>query len=446
MNETKALGEEKIGKLLIKYSIPAILSMLITSLYNIADRAFIGAIPGVGSLAIAGLGITMPIFTLIVAFGVLTAMGATTNISIKLGEGKKDEAEKYLGNAFITSVIIAVTIMIIGLVFIDPILILFGASKDTLIYAKEYIGVIFIGSITTITGFTLNNSIRADGNPKMAANVMIAGCAINLVLDPIFIFIFDMGIRGAAIATVLTQFITFAWVIYYFTKGKSNMKLKKEYFKLEFSFIKKIIILGAAPFAMELSTSLVHVITNNSLKVYGGDLAIGAMTAVTSIALIFMMPVFGINQGAQTIIGYNYGAKKYDRSKKALKLAILGSTGIVTIGLILIQLFPEVFIGIFNKDPELMTIAVNGLRVYSLTLPLIGLAIVGPVYFQAIGKAKYSMFLGLLRQFILLIPIIFILPKFVGLSGVWIAQPLADIIASGVIIVFLLREFNKSNA
>ncbi|MGG7177924.1 MATE family efflux transporter [Clostridium paraputrificum] len=443
MNETERLGEEKISKLIVKYSIPAILSMLITSLYNIADRAFIGSIPEVGPLAIAGLGITMPIFTLIVAFGVLTAMGATTNISIKLGEGKRDEAEKYLGNAFMLAVIISAVVTVVGLAFINPILRVFGASSETLIYAKEYISVIFVGSVFAIAGFTLNNSIRADGNPKMAARTMIAGCIINLILDPLFIFVFGMGIRGAAIATVLTQGITFIWIIYYFTKGKSNLKIKGEYLRLDFKYVKTIVVIGLAPFAMELSASLVHVILNNSLKVYGGDLAIGAMTAVTSIALIFMMPIFGLTQGVQTIIGYNYGAKKYNRSKEALKLSMFIGTIIVTIGFVLVQMFPEVFIGIFNRDPELMRIAVGGIRIYLLTLPLIAVAIVGPVYFQAIGKAKYSMFLSLLRQFILLIPIIIILPKFIGLPGVWVAQPISDIISAIVIGVFLFREFKR---
>lgn len=444
MNEMEKLGEDKIINLLIKYSIPAILSMLVISFYNIADRAFIGSIPGVGPLAIAGLGITMPVFTLIVAFGVLISMGATTNISIKLGEGKKDEAEKYLGNVFMLSIVLSLVIMFLGLIFIDPILISFGASVDTLIYAKEYISVIIIGTFFCIGGFTLNNVIRSDGNPKMAAKTQVIGCVINLILDPIFIFTFKMGIRGAAIATVLTQAIIFAWTLYYFTKGKSNLKIRKQYLKLNNKYVKKIIVIGAAPFAMELSVSLVNVIMNNSLKAYGGDLSIGAMTAVTSIALIFTMPIFGINQGVQTIIGYNYGAKKYERSKEALKLAIILGTAIVTIGFILVQAFPSVFIGIFNKDPQLMKIAVEGIRVYLLTLPLIAIIIIGPAYFQAIGKAKQSMFLSLLRNFILLLPIIIIIPKFIGLQGVWLAQPVADVIATVIISIFLIKEFKKS--
>ena len=445
MKNIESLAEEKISKLLIKYSVPAILSMLITSLYNIVDRAFIGAIKDVGALAIAGLGVTMPIFTLIVSFGVLISMGATTNIAIKLGEGNRKEAEKYLGNAFIFSIIVALAIMVIGLSFINPILKIFGASSDTIIYAKEYISVILIGSVSCITGFTLNNIIRVDGSPKFAARTMILGCLINVILDPIFIFTFNMGIRGAAIATVLTQVIVFMVIIWYFLSNKSTMKLKRENFRLEIKTVKKIILLGIAPFLMELATSFVSLIMNNALKIYGGDLAIGAMTAVTSIVLIFIMPIFGINQGVQTIIGYNYGAKKYKRAKDSLKLAILYSTIISVIGLILIEIFPSIFISIFSTDSELMNIAISGLRVYALTLPLIGIILIGPAYFQAIGKVKQSMFLSVLRQVIVLIPVLYILPKFINLNGVWVAQPITDIISAVIIVFLLVKEFRSIN-
>lgn len=445
MKNIESLAEEKISKLLIKYSVPAILSMLITSLYNIVDRAFIGAIKDVGALAIAGLGVTMPIFTLIVSFGVLISMGATTNIAIKLGEGNRKEAEKYLGNAFIFSIIVALAIMVIGLSFINPILKIFGASSDTIIYAKEYISVILIGSVSCITGFTLNNIIRVDGSPKFAARTMILGCLINVILDPIFIFTFNMGIRGAAIATVLTQVIVFMVIIWYFLSDKSTMKLKRENFRLEIRTVKKIILLGIAPFLMELATSFVSLIMNNSLKIYGGDLAIGAMTAVTSIVLIFIMPIFGINQGVQTIIGYNYGAKKYKRAKDSLKLAILYSTIISVIGFILIEIFPKIFISIFSTDSELMSVAIGGLRVYALTLPLIGVILIGPAYFQAIGKVKQSMFLSVLRQVIVLIPVLYILPKFINLNGVWVAQPITDIISAVIIVFLLVKEFISIN-
>ncbi|AIY83349.1 MATE efflux family protein [Clostridium baratii str. Sullivan] len=445
MKNIESLAEEKISKLLIKYSVPAILSMLITSLYNIVDRAFIGAIKDVGALAIAGLGVTMPIFTLIVSFGVLISMGATTNIAIKLGEGNRKEAEKYLGNAFIFSIIVALAIMVIGLSFINPILKIFGASSDTIIYAKEYISVILIGSVSCITGFTLNNIIRVDGSPKFAARTMILGCLINVILDPIFIFTFNMGIKGAAIATVLTQVIVFMVIIWYFLSNKSTMKLKRENFRLEIKTVKKIILLGIAPFLMELATSFVSLIMNNALKIYGGDLAIGAMTAVTSIVLIFIMPIFGINQGVQTIIGYNYGAKKYKRAKDSLKLAILYSTIISVIGFILIEISPRVFISIFSTDSELMNIAISGLRVYASTLPLIGVILIGPAYFQAIGKVKQSMFLSVLRQVIVLIPVLYVLPKFINLNGVWVAQPITDIISAVIIVFLLVKEFRSIN-
>lgn len=441
MNSQELLGKEKIWKLLIKYSIPAIIGMLVTSLYNTVDRVFIGSMPGVGSLAIAGLGVTMPVFTLILAFGMLIAMGATTNLSIKLGEGKKEEAEKILGNALILSIIVSIGILVVGLMFIDEILMAFGASTDTLYYAKEYMSVILSGTVFSLVGFTLNNAIRADGNPKMAAKTMIVGCVLNLILDPIFIFVFDLGIRGAATATVICQIITAIWVLHYFTKGKSNLKLRVKNFKLEKNIVKIIVVLGASAFAFELSMSLVQVLSNNALKFYGGDLAVGAMTAVTSISLMFMMPIFGINQGAQSIIGYNYGAKKYDRSKQALVLSIVVATTILVIGFVIIQIFPRFFVGIFNKDKELMDIGVQGIRIYLSTLPIIGISIVGPVYFQSIGKAKYSMFLTLLRQFILLSPLIIILPKFFGLAGVWLAQPVADIISAVVIILILIKDF-----
>lgn len=445
MKNIESLAEEKISKLLIKYSVPAILSMLITSLYNIVDRAFIGSIKDVGPLSIAGLGVTMPIFTLIVSFGVLISMGATTNIAIKLGEGNRKEAEKYLGNAFIFSIIVALAIMVIGLSFINPILKIFGASSDTIIYAKEYISVILIGSVSCITGFTLNNIIRVDGSPKFAARTMILGCLINVVLDPLFIFTFNMGIRGAAIATVLTQVIVLIVIIGYFLSDKSTMKLKRENFRLEIRTVKKIILLGIAPFLMELATSFVSLIMNNSLKIYGGDLAIGAMTAVTSIVLIFIMPIFGINQGVQTIIGYNYGAKKYKRAKDSLKLAILYSTIISVIGFILIEIFPSIFVSIFSTDLELMSVAIGGLRVYALTLPLIGVILIGPAYFQAIGKVKQSMFLSVLRQVIVLIPVLYILPKFMNLNGVWVAQPITDILSALIIVFLIVKEFKRIN-
>lgn len=446
MKNQKLLGEESVGKLLVKYSVPAIIGMLVNALYNIVDRIFIGHIPKVGAMAIAGVGITMPIMYILLALGMLVGIGATANISIKLGQGNREDAEKLLGNSFILGLIISIVTTIVGLIFIDSILGVFGASKDTLYYAKEYINIILIGSIFNITGFTLNNTIRADGNPNMASATMIVGCFINASLDAIFIFGFKWGIQGAALATVIAQFVSSIWMIYYYTKGSSNLKLKKENFKLDKRLVKIIFAIGVAPFSMQIAASVVQVVSNNVLKIYGGDLAISAMAVIAPIAMIFLMPVFGINQGAQPIIGYNYGAKKYERSKKALKLSMIAATVIVTIGGILIQTFPEVAIGLFSEDKELLEIGVKGVRIFLSMLPIIGVSIAGSNYYQSIGRAKLAMFLSLLRQVILYIPMAIILPKIggLGLTGVWLTAPVSDSISTIIICIFLFKEFRGS--
>ncbi|MCC0648770.1 MATE family efflux transporter [Clostridioides sp. ZZV15-6598] len=446
MENQEALRHEKIWILLFRYSIPAIIAMMVTSLYNVVDRAFIGSMEGVGSIAIAGLGVTMPVFTLIIAFGMLVSVGASTSLSIKLGERNKKEAEKILGNALTLSIIISIIITVLGLVFLEDILFLLGASRDSISYAKDYMSVILVGTPFNLIAFSLNNAIRAEGNPKLAARTMIVGCILNLILDPIFIFVFNLGIKGAAIATVLCQVVVFIWVTYYFIRGKSNLKLKKYNLRLDTNITKKIFAIGITPFAMEVAISITHVLTNNSLKVYGGDLAIGAMTALTSILLMFMMPVFGLNQGMQTIISYNYGAKQFERAKKTLILSIIVSIVILSFGFLVVQVFPEVFVGIFNKDSNLMEIAVRGININLITLPIMGISIVGPVYFQCISKVKHSMFLTLLRQFILFIPLIIVLPIKFNLDGVWLAQPIADFIAMIIVLLFLRREFKMSQA
>ncbi|MFR3558990.1 MAG: MATE family efflux transporter [Paraclostridium sordellii] len=440
MENQQALKEEKISKLLLKYSIPAILAMMVASLYNTVDRAFIGSIKDVGALAISGLGVTMPLFTILGAFCVAIAVGGSTNISIKLGEGNKEEAEKILGNTFLLELIVGIVIMVIGTIFLEDILYIFGASNDTLKYAKEYMSVILFGAWFNLPGFALNSAIRADGRPKLAANMMIVSCILNLILDPIFIFWFEMGIQGTAIGTIICQLVICIWSMYYFTRGKSNLKLKVKNIKIKFNILKPIIIIALTPFFMELASGSIHLVTNRVLKVYGGDLSIGAMAAITSICLMFLMPVFGLSQGMQTIIAYNYGAKKYDRARKALFSAIIAGTIILTLGFVLIRIYPEKFIGIFTNDDKLISLALNGIKIYSITLPTIGISILGTVYFQSIGSAKVSMVLGLLRQVIILIPVILVVPKVYGLDGVWMSQPIADLGAMIVVGLFLIRD------
>ena len=440
MENQQALKEEKISKLLLKYSVPAILAMMVASLYNTVDRAFIGSIKDVGALAISGLGVTMPLFTILGAFCVAIAVGGSTNISIKLGEGNKEEAEKILGNTFLLELIVGIVIMVIGTIFLEDILYIFGASNDTLKYAKEYMSVILFGAWFNLPGFALNSAIRADGRPKLAANMMIVSCILNLILDPIFIFCFDMGIQGAAIGTIICQLVICIWSMHYFTRGKSNLKLKVKNIKIKFNILKPIIVIALTPFFMELASGSIHLVTNRVLKIYGGDLSIGAMAAITSICLMFLMPVFGLSQGMQTIIAYNYGAKEYDRARKALFSAIIAGTIILTLGFVLIKIYPEKFIGIFTNDDKLISLALNGIKIYSITLPIIGISILGTVYFQSIGSAKVSMVLGLLRQVIILIPVILVVPKIYGLDGVWMSQPIADLGAMIVVGLFLIRD------
>ena len=415
--------------------------MMVTSLYNTVDRAFIGSMKDVGALAISGLGVTMPILTILGAFCVGLAVGGSTNIAIKLGEGNKEEAEKALGNTIAIELLVGIVMMSISIFFLEDILYIFGASNDTIKYSMDYISVIMYGTWFNLPGFAMNSAIRADGNPKFASKMMIIACLFNLILDPIFIFGFGMGIKGAALGTVICQLVICLWSGYYFTFGKSNLKLKLKNIKIESKIIKGILVIAITPFCMELASGFIHLITNKVLKVYGGDLAIGAMTAITSINLLFLMPVYGISQGMQTIIAYNYGAKQFERAKKALLIGIVAATIVLSFGIFAILLFPKLFIGIFTKDAILTDLALNGIYIYSLTLPAIGICILGTVYFQSIGSAKKSIVLSLLRQVIVFIPLILIVPKYFGLNGVWAAQPLADLVSMIIIGLFLIKEF-----
>ena len=443
MENQQALGTESVGKLLLKYSVPAIIGMLVNALYNVVDRIFIGNIPGVGPLAITGVGVTMPIMSITLAFAMLIGIGCTTNISIKLGQGKKEDAQKIIGNGITLSIIISLILSIIGIVFGNQILHLFGASDQTLYYAKSYIYIILAGTVFNTLGFTLNNTIRGDGNPKLAATIMVVGCITNVILDAVLIFVFNLGIQGAAIATVISQIVTALWGLMYYVKGKSNLTFENSSLKLDKSLVKSIIAIGIAPFSMQIATSLVQVISNNALKMYGGDLAIGAMATISSISMIFLMPIFGLNQGSQPIIGFNYGAKQYDRANKAFKISALISIVILTAGWVLVQLSPETVIGMFNKDPKLMDISVNGIRIYLFMIPIIGISITGSNYIQSVGKAKIATVLSLLRQVILLIPMILILPNFFGLNGVWYASPISDFLSTAITAYILYRELKS---
>lgn len=442
-NSKNILGTESIGRLLLKYSVPAIIGMMVNALYNVVDRVFIGNIPGVGPLAITGLGVTMPIMSIIIAFGTLIGVGATTNVSLKLGQGDRNKAEQIVGNAVSLSVLIGILIAIFGTIFSNKMLMVFGASQSTIGYAKDYMGIILIGAIFNIMSMMFSNLIRGDGNPKLSAAIMAAGCFMNIVLDAIFIFGFNMGIQGAALATIISQAVSTIWGLTYYLRGKSNVEFKKINLKLDKTIIKTIFAIGMSPFAMQLANSMVQLMFNTSLKVYGGDLAIGAMATISSINMLFVMPAFGFVQGMQPIVGFNYGAKKYDRAKKTLKISLMLATVVFIVGTLVIQIAPQLLVGAFNKDQELMNITVNGLRKYAFAMPIVGISIVGSNFIQSIGKAKMSMLLGLLRQVIVLIPMIMILPNFIGLNGIWLAQPTADIVSAIITGIVLVKEIKK---
>ncbi|RDY26760.1 MATE family efflux transporter [Romboutsia weinsteinii] len=443
MNGEQTLGTESIGKLLLKYSVPAIIGMMVNGLYNIVDRIFIGNIPGVGPMAITGLGVTMPIMTIILAFGMLIGIGTTTNISIKLGQGKVEEARKHIGNAMTLAVITGIIISVVGLLFVDKMLMIFGASENTLIYAKDYIKIILMGTVVNLLAFSLNHTIRADGSPKISAGIMIIGCITNIILDATLIYKFNMGIQGAAVATVISQGLTAIMSLYYYLSGKSNLKFERSSLKLDKKIIISVCAIGVSPFAMQLAASMVQVIANNALRTYGGDLAIGAMTTISSICITLMTPIFGLNQGSQPIIGFNYGAQNYHRVKKAYLASLAAATGVLCIGYIFIRLFPEMIVGMFNSDPELMEISIKGLEIYSIMLPIVGISVTGTNFIQSIGKAKQAMVLSLLRQVILLIPAVMILPRFFELTGIWMAQPFADFLSTTITGIILFRELSS---
>jgi putative MATE family efflux protein len=438
------MGTKSIPKLLVSFSVPAIVGMVVNATYNVVDRIFIGR--GVGSLGIAGATVGFPIMLILMAFGMLIGLGAGALVSIRLGEKRKEEAERVFGNALTLLVLFSVVLTSAGLIFLKPLLVLFGASEAILPYAKDYVSIILMGSIFQAIGFGMNNFIRGEGNPRIAMFTMLIGAVINIILDPIFIFVFGLGVKGAAIATVISQAAAAAWVLRYFLGGKSHLKLRARNLVPSWALVKRIAAIGSPPFAMQIAASAMNGILNNQLQRYGGDIALSAVGIIYSIAFMIIMPVIGLNQGSQPIIGYNYGAKKFDRVKKTLMLAILAATVWVTLGFVLTQFFPQMLIRLFNnKDAELLALGPHAMRVFMMLLPILGFQIVSANYFQAVGKPLKAMLLSLSRQVLLLIPAILILPRFFGLEGIWMAAPAADLFSSLWTATWLLVEFRHLN-
>ncbi len=435
------LGDEKIGKLLIRYAVPAIIAMIASSLYNIVDRAFIGQ--GVDALALSGLAITFPFMNLSAALGSMVGIGSSTMISLKMGQKDYENAQTILGNSIVLNLIIGLSFSALSIIFIDPILYVFGATNATIGYAKGYMIIILMGNIITHTYFGLNAILRATGHPRKAMFATISTVLMNIILDYIFIMKFGWGVKGAAFATILSQIIALSWQIYQFTDKNELIRFKHGIYKLKKNLVKNILSIGLSPGLMNSAACVVALLINRGLLNYSGDLAIGAYGIINSISFLFLMIVMGLNQSMQPIAGYNYGAKQYKRVLEVLKKTIILATFVTTLGFVIGQFAAEICIKIFTSDPELTAIAKKGMSIVFMVFPLIGFMMVTGNFFQSIGKPIKSIFLSMSRQLLFLIPCLIILPKFFGIDGVWYSLPLSDAISVIVAATMLFNQVKK---
>ncbi len=443
-NQPSVLANERIGKLLMQYSLPAIVATAAASLYNIVDRIFIGH--GVGPLAISGLALTFPLMNITGAFGSLVGAGGATLISIRLGEQNRQEATLILGNIVKLNLIIGIAVSIIGLIFLRPILFALGASEETYPYARDFMQIIFAGNVITHLYLGLNSVMRASGYPRKAMITTLLTVGINIMLAPIFIFAFNWGIRGAALATVIAQLAGTIYNFIHFLSGVSFVHFLPGYFKLKRKIIGGIFSIGMANFFMMFFGSMVFLVINQSLKKYGGDYAIGAFGIIQGIGNLVAMVVLGFNQGMQPIAGYNYGARQYSRVIKVFKLTLIAGTLTSTMGFLMGELIPKTIAMAFTSHEELIRLSVNGMRINFALLAIVGFQMVTTSFFQSIGKAKISILLSLTRQGILLIPSLLILPRYYGLNGVWLSAPVSDFVSSLLTLTVLYYMIKKKGA
>lgn len=428
-----------IKRLLWKYFLPAFTGVVVNALYNIVDRIFIGR--GVDALALSGLSAVFPLMLIIFAFGMLVAIGANVRISINMGKKDYKRAEWVLGNAVTLGIIISALLTLFGYIYRYPLLKMFGAGQGALPYALEYFEYILFANVFATIGFILNNACRAEGNPKIAMYSLFISAGTNTILD---LFGFDMGVKGAAIATIISQFILCIWVVAHFYSKRSVLKLHLANLKLNGQIIYYILTIGFAPFSMQLAASAVQAVLNTQLIRYGGELAVGAMGIINSVAQLLVMSIIAINMASQPIIGFNFGAKQYARVRDTLITCIWAATSIAIGGFLLTQLFPGAIVRIFNNDnPELFELGRKGLRIFTLFFPIVGFQIITGNYYQSIGKAGIAAFLSLLRQVIILIPMLYILPPFTQLEGVWFANPISDLLAGIISALFLVKALKK---
>lgn len=434
-----ALGTESIGKLLMQYAIPAIIAMTASSLYNMVDSIFIGH--GVGTMAISGLALTFPLMNLAAAFGSLVGVGASTLISVKLGQKDYDTAQRVLGNVVVLNILLGVAFTVVVMAFLDPILYFFGGSDQTIGYARDYMQIILLGNVVTHLYLGLNAVLRSSGHPQEAMYATIATVVINTLLDPLFIYGLGWGIRGAAIATIVAQIVSLLWQLKLFGNKDELLHFHRGIFRLRRKIVSDTLAIGMSPFLMNLAACFIVILINQGLKEYGGDLAIGAFGIVNRLVFIVVMIVMGLNQGMQPIAGYNFGAKRYDRVNRVLKLTIIYATGVTTFGFFVGMLMPDLVVGIFTSDRELVDISARGLRIVVMFFPIIGFQMVTANFFQSIGMAGKAIFLSLTRQMMILLPCLLILPRFYGTAGVWYSMPVSDLIASLIAAAMLIWQF-----
>lgn len=422
------LGTKPVGKLLMQYALPAIVAMVASSLYNMVDSIFIGQ--GVGALAISGLAVTFPFMNLSAAFGAAIGVGSSTFLSVKLGQRDYEIANRILGNCVMLNVIVGIAFGGVGLLFLEPILRFFGASEYTLPYAYEYMVIILLGNVITHLYLGLNAILRSAGKPRVAMYTTIFTVVLNAILDPLFIYTLDMGIRGAACATILSQIVALSWQWMIFSKKEELLHFDYSKFHIEAPIVSNIIGIGISPFSMNACACLVVIFINNALASYGGDMAVGAYGIANRVSFVFVMVTMGVCQGMQPIAGYNYGAENYHRMLEVLKLASIAATAVCMVGFSIAMFCPEACVRMFTTDETLIATSVTAMRYMMAFFCIIGTQMIIPNFFQSIGKAKISIFLSLSRQLMFLVPMVLILPKYWGLEGVWLAMPLSDVVAA----------------
>ena len=448
MDKKEFLGTMPIGRLLVKLSIPTLVAQLINMFYNIVDRIFIGHIPETGSLALTGVGVCLPIILIVSAFAALISAGGAPRASIFMGKGEHDNAEKTLGGCFSLQIVVSFVLTVVLMVFGRSLLLAFGASDNTISYAVEYLWVYALGTVFVQLTLGMNAFITAQGFTKVSMLSVAIGAVCNILLDPVFIFLFDMGVAGAALATVLSQAVSCVWVVRFLCGKKTLLRLKREYLRIEPSVVLPCVALGTATFIMQASESVISVCFNSSLLNYGGDLAVGAMTILTSTMGFALLPLQGLGQGAQPISSYNYGAGNVDRVKKTFRLLLICCLSYSVVLGILIQMFPRVFVGIFTPDPVLQEFTARALRIYLAGIFLFGIQIACQMTFTSMGKALSSIIVAVVRKFVLLLPLIYLMPTLLEdkTTAVYLAEPVADILAVTFTAILFVFQFRKAMA